>query len=82
MRTVYVNEWAAQISFGCGFWPVMKCPIQKWAKQNEMSCKKTSEGVFDRALFLDTKPENRNEVIKQVQDICNKCKFGKTEYTR
>ncbi len=78
MRWIYVNDRCVRISMDCGLFPIRKCPVQIYAKNNKFGFDMCWNGLFDRAILLRTE---RN-ITKQIRIICNNCKYGSEQKTR
>lgn len=77
MRRIYLNNKPVRMDMRCGLTPMVDCPILVWAKQNGMFSKKDRD-IFFRyvAIYLKTNPSKFSVVTKQIQEICDGCKYG------
>ena len=75
MRFIYVNHRCVNIGVDCGFFPITKCPVQVWAAKNNMPCRKIAHGLFDREIRLQAEPAQEQTIAKQIQEICDNCKY-------
>ena len=83
MRRIYLNDEAIKMNIRCGLTPQTDCPAIVWARQNGISCKKNHDVFFEYvSIHLRTGKTKKAQVVKQIQNICDKCRFGDEGKTR
>ena len=79
MRTIYIDEEPIRIETGCGLRPFHECPIQVWAKQNDITYTVSRTVPWKAGIFLWTEDDHNKTVAKQIQNLCESCYYGSAQ---